>query len=92
MPTEIVGLEQLTEKYRCQLVIKIEPDCAEDLIMQALKSLADSQGPIPVLFAARENGSEVYIRSKRYSVNPDFGLLNRLKEILGHSGAYLRPM
>jgi DNA polymerase-3 subunit alpha len=91
-PTEIVGLEQLTEKYRCQLVIKIEPDCADHLIMEALKSLADSPGSVPVLFAARENGSEVYIRSKRYSVTPEFGLLNRLKEILGHSGAYLRPM
>ncbi|MBI5267286.1 MAG: hypothetical protein HY851_08650 [candidate division Zixibacteria bacterium] len=74
------------------MVIKIEPDCAEDLIMEALRSLGDSPGTVPVLFAARENCSEVYIRSKRYSVNPDFGLLNRLKEILGHSGAYLRPV
>ncbi len=90
--SEIVGLEQLTEKFRCQLVLKIEPDCAEKTITEALASLAEHQGQVPVLLAARENGSEVYIKSKRYFVTPDFELLNRLKEILGHSSAYLRPM
>jgi hypothetical protein len=44
------------------------------------------------LLAARENGSEVYIRSNRYSVKMDFELLNLLKELLGDSSAYLRPV
>jgi DNA polymerase-3 subunit alpha len=90
--SEIVGLEQITEKFRCQLVIRIEPECAENTISEALSSLSEFQGKVPVLLAARENGSEVYIRSKRYFVTPDFELLNRLKELLGNSAAYLRPM
>ena len=42
--------------------------------------------------AARENGNEVFIRSKKYAVTVDFELLNRLKELLGDSSAYLRPL
>ncbi len=92
MASEIVGLEQITEKFKCQLVIRIEPDCAENTIRETLTSLSEFAGKVPVLLAARENGSEVYIRSKKYSVTPDFELLNRLKELLGNSAAYLRPM
>ena len=89
---EVVPLEKLTEHFSCQLVVRIEPDCTENTLEKALESLDQFKGNTPVLIAATENGSEVYIKSKRYSVNLDFALLNNLKEILGESGAYLRPL
>jgi len=61
-------------------------------VERALATLDEYRGQVPVLLAARENGSEVYIKSSRYSVTMDFDLLNRLKEILGDSAAYLRPV
>jgi DNA polymerase-3 subunit alpha len=90
--SELVALEKLTERYNCQLVIKIDTDCSDETIDRALQSLEAFRGPTPVLLAARENGSEVYIRSKKYAVNLDFELLSRLKELLGDSAAYLRPL
>ncbi len=85
-------LEKLTERFNCQLVIKIDSDCTDKTIDMALESLEKYKGNAPVLLAARENGSEVYIKSEKYSVNLDFTLLNALKEILGESAAYLRPL
>jgi DNA polymerase-3 subunit alpha len=90
--SELLALENLTERYKCQLVIKIDTDCSEKQIQNTLATLEDFRGNVPVLLAARENGSEIYIRSKKYAVNLDFDLLNRLKELLGDSGAYLRPL
>jgi len=90
--SEILELEKLTERFACQLVIKIDASCSDNTVDKALESLADFPGPAPVLLAARENGSEVYIRSKKYSVTADFKLLNKLKGILGETGAYLRPL
>ena len=90
--SEIVPLEKLTERYSCQLVIKIDRDCPDNLIDEALSSLEQYKGNTPVLLAAQENGSEVYIKSNRYAVNPDFALLNSLKELLGESAAFLRPL
>ncbi|MEW5797208.1 MAG: DNA polymerase III subunit alpha [Candidatus Zixiibacteriota bacterium] len=89
---EILPLEKLTERFNCQLVIKLNSDCAEKTIERALATLDQYRGQVPVLLAARENGSEVYIKSSRYSVTMDFELLNRLKELLGDSAAYLRPV
>ena len=89
---EAMALEKLTERFTCQLVIKIDVDCSDSLIEEALTSLNEYQGTTPVLLAARENGSEVYIRSRKYSVNPDFTLLNSLKSLLGETAAYLRPL
>ena len=89
---EILPLEHLTERFDCQLVIKIDVDCSEEVIDKALASLDAYPGPAPVLLAARENGSEIYIRSGKYAVNVDFELLNTLKELLGDSAAYLRPL
>ena len=85
-------MEQLTERFSCQLVIKIDRHCSDNKIDEALASLEHYKGDSPVLIAAQENGSEVYIRSKKYSVNPDFALLNNLKELLGESAAYLRKL
>jgi DNA polymerase-3 subunit alpha len=89
--SEVLPLEKLTERFNCQLVIKLSSDCAEKTIERALATLEKHRGQIPVLLAARENGSEVYIRSSRYSVAMNFELLNSLKELLGDSAAYLRP-
>jgi DNA polymerase-3 subunit alpha len=90
--SELMPLEKLTERFSCQLVIKLEPNCAENTIERALATLDEFPGKVPVLLAARENGSEVYIKSGRYSVTMDFELLNRLKELLGDHAAYLRPI
>jgi len=90
--SELMPLEKLTERFNCQLVIKLEPDCAEKTIERALTTLDQFRGKVPVLLAVRENGSEVYIKSSRYAVTMDFELLNRLKELLGDHAAYLRPV
>ena len=90
--SELLPLEELTEHFNCQLVIRINADCSEATIDEALRSLADYRGTAPVLLTARQNGSEVYIKSRKYAVNPDFKLLNSLKELLGESSAYLRPL
>lgn len=90
--SEILPLEKLTERFRCQLVIKLSAECSDKTIQAALAALEEFKGDIPVLVATRENGSEVYIRSRRYAVNLDFELLDRLKQLLGDSSAYLRPL
>ena len=90
--SEVMPLEKLTERFNCQLVIKLNEDQGDNKIDRVLSSLEKHKGTAPVLVATRENGSEVYIKSKRYSVKIDFDLLNDLKELLGESEAYLRPM
>jgi len=89
---EVMPLEKLTERFNCQLVIKFDENCSEKNIDKALASLAKNRGNVPVLLETRENGSVVYIKSNKYAVNLDFKLLNSLKELLGDSAAYLRPM
>lgn len=89
---EILPLERLTERFNCQLVIRLEPLTDDAEIERALRALQEYEGNVPVLVAARENGSEVYIKSRRYSVRMDFELLNVLKEILGDTSAFLRPV
>jgi len=90
--SEVLLLEKLTERYNCQLVIKINVGCSDTLVDRVLASLEQFRGPSPVLLATRENGTEVYIRSKKYAVNLDFKLLNLLKELLGESSAFVRPL
>ena len=90
--SEVLALENLTERFNCQLVIKIDTDCAESTIRKALDSIEQYRGDSPVLVSTRENGSEVFIRSRKYSVKPDFALLNDLKELLGESSAFFRPL
>jgi DNA polymerase-3 subunit alpha len=88
---EIVPLENLPERFSCQLVIKITGDCPETTIDKALTLLEGSAGPSPVMLTAAHNGSEVFIRSKRYSVSVNLDLLNRLKELLGDTAAVITP-
>ncbi len=90
--SDVAPLEELTERFDCQLVIKVDVDCSDKTLDKALAILKEFEGGTPVLLAARQNGSEVYIRSRKYTVKPDFRLLDRLKELLGESGAYLRPL
>ena len=90
--TEVLLLEKLTERFNCQLVIKVNADCSDTLIDRALASLEQFKGPTPVLLAAREDRAEVYIKSKKYAVSLNFKLLNHLKELLGESSAFVRPL
>lgn len=90
--SEVLPLENLTERFSCQLVIKIDADCSDIQLEEIFTSLDQYKGNAPVLLAAAENGTEVYIKSQKYMVNLDFTLLNHLKEMLGESGAFLRPL
>ncbi|MFZ1684829.1 MAG: DNA polymerase III subunit alpha [Candidatus Zixiibacteriota bacterium] len=89
---EVLPLDRIAERFNCQLVIRIDKGLSEQLMDQALLLLSEYRGTVPVLLAARENGSEVYIRSRKYAVAVDFRLLDALKELLGDSSAYLRPL
>ena len=89
---EVIPLEELTERFNCQLVIRIDADCSDATVDTVLATLDRFRGAAPVLVATRENGSEVYIRSKKYMVDPGFELLNSLRELLGESSVYLRPI
>ena len=89
---ETLPLEKLTERFNCQLVIKVTKECTDETLDRALAILDEYRGSAPVLLAARENGSEVYIKSKKYAVTVDFKLLDSLKGLLGDSAAYLRPL
>ncbi len=90
--SELMPLENLSERFSCQLVIKIDRNCSDNIIDRALASLEQYPGEAPVLITAQENGSEVYIKSRKYRVKPDFALLNSLKELLGESSAFLRKL
>ncbi len=89
---EVLPLEKLTERFNCQLVIKVDASYSDSLIDRALASLEQFRGHSPVLLATRENGTEVYIKSRKYAVTLDFKLLNHLKELLGESSAFVRPL
>ena len=88
---QVHPLEKLLERFKCQLVIKVNVGSTDNLD-KALSSIAQYPGETPVLVAARQNGTEVYIKSRKYAVNLNLELLNRLKELLGDSSAYLRPL
>jgi len=89
--SEVLPLNKLTERFNCQLVIKLSPGIAENQVKNILGTLEKYPGQVPVLIAMPENGSEVYIKSNRYNVRMDFELLGQLKEQLGDSAAYLSP-
>jgi DNA polymerase-3 subunit alpha len=92
LANEVMPLDRLTERFNCQLVIKVSEACSDKQIDRTLELLADHQGPDPVLFAARQNGSVVYVRSNKYTVSANLELLSLLKEIVGDSEVYLRPI
>ncbi|MEW5922957.1 MAG: DNA polymerase III subunit alpha [Candidatus Zixiibacteriota bacterium] len=84
-------LDSLPERFDCQLVIKLDEDTPERKLTAVENVLVKNQGQTPVIFAARRNGDEYIIRSKRFQVAPNQKLLLKLKEILGDSSVYLRP-
>lgn len=89
---EVFPLSELSNRRKCQLVLKLAPDTSEKVLDEALATLEENRGDSPVLLAARHNGSEVFIKSRKYAVRADFAVLDRLKELLGDSSAYFRPI
>jgi hypothetical protein len=55
-------------------------------------ALEKHQGKIPVVFAARRNGEEYLIKSKRFMIEPEAKLLLKLKELLGDPAVFLQPL
>ncbi len=90
--SEITPLERLTERFSCQLVINIEERCSDEEIDLVLTSLESFKGHTPVMLAVRHNGSEVFVRSKKYAVDPAAELLEKIKAQIGESNAYFRPL
>ncbi len=89
---EIAPIEKLTEHFKCQLVIKVDENYSDTILEEVFSSLEKYKGDTPVLIAAKQNGSEVFIRSRKYNVRIDFELLNSLKDKLGESEVFLRPL
>jgi len=88
---DLFPLDSLSERFACQLVIKIDEDTPERKLTAIENALDKNQGKTPVIVAARRNGDQYFIRSKRFSVAPNNKLLLKLKEILGDSSVYLQP-
>jgi DNA polymerase-3 subunit alpha len=88
---DLFPLNALSERFDCQLVIKIDEDISERKLVAVHNALEKNKGKTPVLLAARRNGDEYYIKSKQIRVNPDNNLIGRLKTLLGDSSVYLQP-
>ncbi len=88
---DIFPLMDLSERYECQLVINIDEDASEEQIGKIQGLLDNNRGESAVVLAARRNGDEYYIRSKRFRVKPKSDLIAELKELLGDSSVYLKP-
>ncbi|MFH2036479.1 MAG: DNA polymerase III subunit alpha [Candidatus Zixiibacteriota bacterium] len=89
--SDIFPLSELPNRYDCQLLLKLAEETTERKIASIVSLLEKNLGKTPVMLAARRNGDEYFIKSKRLRVNPDKNLLNRLKELLGNSSVYLQP-
>jgi DNA polymerase-3 subunit alpha len=90
--SDIFQLESLSDKFNCQLTIKIDEEMSERKMNAVQTALDKHQGKTPVIFAARRNGEEYLIRSKRFSVTPEIKLLLKLKDLLGDSAVFLQPL
>ncbi len=88
---DLFPLDLLSERFDCQLVIIIDEETTERKLVSVENLLEDSQGKTPIIIAARRNGDEYIIKSRKFSVNPDRNLLSKLKELLGDSSVYLSP-
>lgn len=89
--SEIFPLDSLSERFNCEMVVRIDEDASERKLSAVQSALEKSVGNTPVVFAARRNGEEYLIRSKRFKVTPETKLLLKLKELLGDSAVYLQP-
>jgi DNA polymerase III subunit alpha len=89
--SDIFPLESLSERFNCQLVIRIDEETTDRKLNAVQGTLEKSQGKTPVIFAVRKNGEEYLIKSNRFTVTPENKLLLKLKETLGESAVYLQP-
>lgn len=89
--SDIFPLDSLSERFNCEMVVRIDEDASERKISAVQAALEKNVGNTPVVFAARRNGEEYLIRSKRLKVTPETKLLLKLKELLGDSAVYLQP-
>jgi len=89
---DLFPLESLAEQFNCQLVIRIGENTSERKLTAIQNALGKNKGKIPVMIAARQNGDEYYIKSKRFTIEPKNDLLFKLKEILGDSSVFLQPL
>jgi DNA polymerase-3 subunit alpha len=88
---DLYSLDSLSDRFNCQLVLKIDNETSEKKLSAVQKALAKSEGKTPVIIAARRNGKLIFIRSNRFAVTPQNRLLIKLKELLGDSAVYLKP-
>ncbi len=89
---DLFPLESLAKQFNCQLVIRIDENTSERKLAAIQNALEKNKGKIPVMIAARQNGDEYYIKSKRFVIEPKNDLLIKLKEILGDSSVFLQPL
>jgi len=89
--SDLFPLDSLAERFKCQLVIRVDEEIPEKKLTAIQNTLVKNEGKTPVILAARTNGDEYLIRSRKFAVEPKSGLLIRLKEILGDSAVYLQP-
>ena len=90
--SDIIPLDSLAKRFKCQLVIKIDEDTPDKKLTAIQNALAKNEGKTPVIIAARRNGEEYLIKSNRFAVEPKEKLLLRLKELLGNSSVFLEPL
>ncbi|MFQ5607847.1 MAG: OB-fold nucleic acid binding domain-containing protein, partial [Candidatus Zixiibacteriota bacterium] len=97
---ELAPLEEIIERFDCQVVIKVAQESADQTLGEALKALEDaegaegvagSEGQKPLLIEYRENGVQALIQSDKYRINPSQEILTKLRTILGDDGFYLKP-
>lgn len=89
--SDVFPLDSLSEKFNCQLVVKIDEEISERKFGAIQNLLEKSQGKTPVVFATRRNGEEYFIKSRRFSIKPEGKLLLKLKEIMGDMAVFLQP-
>jgi len=89
--SDLFPLSSLSERFDCQLVIRLEENTSERKLIAIQNALDKESGKTPVIFAARRNGDEYFIRSKRFAVSPTDRLILRLKELVGETSVYLQP-
>ncbi|HSH00686.1 MAG TPA: DNA polymerase III subunit alpha [candidate division Zixibacteria bacterium] len=91
LANEVVPLNKLMERFDCQLVIKVGPETADEVLEEALRLLEGRNDRKPLLISYRINGSEALIRSKKYRIDPDEESLSALRGTLGEDSVYLAP-
>nr|MBN2278461.1 DNA polymerase III subunit alpha [candidate division Zixibacteria bacterium] len=88
---DLFPLDSLSERFDCQLVIRLEENTPERKLIAIQNALDKEHGKTPVILAARRNGDEYLIRSRRFSVSPTDKLMLKLKELVGESAVFLQP-